>query len=98
MYSKKSIESTISEKKLLNRDIAVVETLFSTGIRISELCNLMKKNIDKLLLFQLPISFEHKIQKIVLNQFDMHELFSRPTFFVLNNNTNIHLLVPVDSS
>lgn len=46
MYSKKSIESTISEKKLLNRDIAVVETLFSTGIRISELCNLMKKNID----------------------------------------------------
>ena len=46
MYSKKSIESTISEKKLLNRDIAVVETLFSTGIRISELCNLMQKNID----------------------------------------------------
>ena len=43
MYSKKSIESTISEKKLLNRDIAVVETLFSTGIRISELCNLMQK-------------------------------------------------------
>ena len=33
-WSKKSIESTISEKKLLNRDIAVVETLFSTGIRI----------------------------------------------------------------
>ena len=56
------------------------------------------KCIDELLLFQLPISFEHKIQKIVLNQFDMHELFSRPTFFVLNNNTNIHLLVPVDSS
>ena len=46
MYSKKSIESTIYEKKLLNRDIAVVETLFSTGIRISELCNLLQKNID----------------------------------------------------
>ena len=46
MYSKKSIESTIYERKLLNRDIAVVETLFSTGIRISELCNLLQKNID----------------------------------------------------
>ena len=43
---KKSIESTISNRKLLNRDIAVVEILFSTGIRISELCNLMQKNID----------------------------------------------------
>ncbi len=28
------------------------------------------KCIDELLLFQLSISFEHKIQKIVLNQFD----------------------------
>lgn len=46
MYSQKSIESTISKRKLLNRDIAVVEILFSTGIRISELCNLMQKNID----------------------------------------------------
>lgn len=46
MYSQKSIESTISKRKLLNRDIVVVEILFSTGIRISELCNLMQKNID----------------------------------------------------
>lgn len=46
MYAKKSIESTISKRKLLIRDIAVVEILFSTGIRISELCNLKQKNID----------------------------------------------------
>lgn len=46
MYSQKSIESTIARRKLLNRDIAVVEILFSTGIRISELCNLLQKNID----------------------------------------------------
>ena len=46
MYSQKSIESTISKRKLLNRDIVVVEILFSTGIRISELCNLKQKNID----------------------------------------------------
>lgn len=46
MYAKKSTEGTISKRKLLNRDIAVVEILFSTGIRISELCNLKQKNID----------------------------------------------------
>jgi integrase/recombinase XerD len=46
MYAKKSTEGTISKRKLLNRDIAVVEVLFSTGIRISELCNLKQKTID----------------------------------------------------
>ena len=46
MYSQKSVENTDWKKKLLNRDIAVVEILFSTGLRISELCNLMQKNID----------------------------------------------------
>lgn len=46
MYAKRNIESTISKRKILNRDIAVVEILFSTGIRISELCNLKQKTID----------------------------------------------------
>ncbi len=47
MYSLKSQEkNTECKTKLLNRDIAVVETLFATGIRISELCNLSQKNID----------------------------------------------------
>lgn len=46
MYSQKSVENTDWKKKLLNRDIAVVEILFSTGIRISELCNLTQKSID----------------------------------------------------
>lgn len=46
MYAKKNIEDTICKRKLLIRDIAVVEILFSTGIRISELCNLKQKNID----------------------------------------------------
>lgn len=32
--------------KALIRDIVVIELLFSTGIRISELCNLTKKNIN----------------------------------------------------
>lgn len=47
MYSLKlQTKNTESRTKLLNRDIAVVETLFATGIRISELCNLPQKNID----------------------------------------------------
>ena len=47
MYSLKlQTKNTESRTKLLNRDIAVVETLFATGMRISELCNLPQKNID----------------------------------------------------
>lgn len=34
------------KKKLLVRDIAVIEVLFSTGMRISELCNLQDKAFD----------------------------------------------------
>lgn len=46
MYSLKLQEKNTERRlKLLNRDIAVVETLFATGIRISELCNLSQKNI-----------------------------------------------------
>lgn len=33
-------------KKIILRDIAVVETLFSTGLRISELCHLQNKYVD----------------------------------------------------
>lgn len=33
-------------KKIILRDIAVVETLFSTGLRISELCHLQTKYVD----------------------------------------------------
>lgn len=33
-------------RKIILRDIAVVETLFSTGLRISELCHLQNKYVD----------------------------------------------------
>lgn len=33
-------------KKIILRDIAIVETLFSTGLRISELCHLQNKYVD----------------------------------------------------
>jgi integrase/recombinase XerD len=35
------------EFKAITRDIAIVEMLFATGIRVSELCNLSPNNMDK---------------------------------------------------
>lgn len=47
MYSVKQ-QSKLSkwQKKMLIRDIAVIELLFATGLRISELCNLKSKRLD----------------------------------------------------
>lgn len=44
MYNELSLANTFYLKKRTLLDIAICETLFSTGIRISELCNL--KNVD----------------------------------------------------
>ena len=41
-----SESNTEWQQKLILRDIAVVETLFSTGLRISELCHLQSKYFD----------------------------------------------------
>lgn len=47
LYSEeKSEERTVWQRKLILRDIAVIEMLFSTGLRISELCNLQNKLFD----------------------------------------------------
>lgn len=47
MYRKKQ-ESNLTkwQRKILVRDIAVIEMLFATGLRISELCNLEMEKID----------------------------------------------------
>ena len=48
LYNKKKQASEDSFKyKTVIRDIAVIELLFATGIRVSELCNLKKENIDQ---------------------------------------------------
>ena len=46
MYEEKEKEMTVCERKFLARDIAVVEFLFATGLRVSELSALKKTDIN----------------------------------------------------
>lgn len=47
MYEEKEKEMTDGEKKFLARDIAVVEFLFATGLRVSELSALKRADINR---------------------------------------------------
>ena len=46
IYKENSLATTLYRKKRTLLDIAITETLFSTGMRISELCNLKHSAID----------------------------------------------------
>lgn len=46
MYKEYSLAHTVYKKKRTLLDIAIAETLFSTGMRISELCNLKSSDIN----------------------------------------------------
>lgn len=46
MYLQKNLAQSPYEKKCIIRDIAVIELLFSTGMRISELCSLKPADIN----------------------------------------------------
>lgn len=46
LYKRQESVTTVFQKKCASRDIAVIELLFATGIRISELCSLKSSNID----------------------------------------------------
>lgn len=46
MYKELSLAHTIYQKKRILLDIAICETLFSTGMRISELCNLKSLDVE----------------------------------------------------
>lgn len=46
LYAEQKTASTNFQKKCICRDIAVIELLFSTGIRISELCALRLSDMD----------------------------------------------------
>lgn len=46
LYTQKDLARTDYQKRCCIRDIAVIELLFATGMRISELCSLKPQNID----------------------------------------------------
>lgn len=46
LYEQMKFASTAFQKKCISRDIAVIELLFATGMRISELCSLRLSDID----------------------------------------------------
>lgn len=46
LYKEKANAKTLYQQKCIIRDIAVMELLFATGMRISELCSLKQENLD----------------------------------------------------
>lgn len=46
MYQQRTLVQSPAQKKGILRDIAVIELLFSTGMRISELCSLRPKDVN----------------------------------------------------
>lgn len=46
MYRQRSLAKTDFQKRTVLRDIAVIELLFATGMRISELCSLKSSNVN----------------------------------------------------
>lgn len=65
MYKQKALAQTNYQKKCILRDIAVIELLFATGMRISELCSLKPNDVnlyDRNILIYGKGSKERKIQ------------------------------------
>lgn len=94
MYQHYSNAKTDNQKKHILRDIAVIELLFATGIRISELCHLSPDDFnsyDKEILIYGKGSKERKIQ---IGNDDVFNLLTR---YCLEYNSDIckcnHLFV-----
>lgn len=89
------INKDIYTYKALVRDIAIIEILFTTGIRVSELCNIKQKNInlqmgiikikgkgDKERIIQICDSEVKKILKEYINLF--HIQMGKTEYFLVN--------------
>ena len=94
MYRQKHSARTTCQKKTILRDITIIELLFATGIRISELCMLTEKQVD-LVSFRILIygkgSKERMVQigsndvkKIISEYYSVHKDDIRSTgwFFI----------------
>ena len=84
MYSRKKLADTPYRQKCILRDIAVIELLFATGMRISELCSLRPNDInmyDRVILIYGKGAKERRIQigndSVVAALTDYHYAYSR---------------------
>lgn len=99
LYKQEELVSTPFQAKCISRDIAVIELLFATGIRISELCSLKQCNIDfieKNVLINGKGSKERRIQigndDVILALRNYHEYFKKELinsdYFFINQRNN----------
>jgi len=97
IYNQYNNAKTDYQKKNALRDAAIVELLFSTGIRISELCNLKSIDVDlyeKTILIYGKGSKERRLQignDSVANTLEMYKTSFQPeiqqsNFFFVNQN------------
>lgn len=76
MYKQRSLAGTSCQDKHILRDIAVIELLFGTGMRISELCKLRPQDIDLLDRSVLIYGKGAKERRISLGNDDVIKLLS----------------------
>lgn len=101
VYStKKKIRKEAYLYKAIVRDIAVLELLFGTGIRISELCNLKRENIifsQNIIKIHgkgnkervIPIFHENILEALKLYEKNFYDISIGKDYFFINRNKNI---------
>lgn len=99
LYQKAATAQTPSQKKSSLRDIAVIELLFATGMRISELCSLKQTDIDlknkRVLIFGkgakeriLQIGNDDVIKALINYQRTFSEELTKTDWFFVNRLNN----------
>lgn len=99
LYHEATTAQTPSQRKTALRDIAVIELLFATGMRISELCSLKQEDVDlknkRVLIFGkgakeriLQIGNDDVIKALVSYQSAFSEELARTNWFFVNRLNN----------